>query len=48
MFIVDHRELRLSFNEFHYLKIVPEYSFGLGRKELLPDKDLQRFLGYKK
>ena len=24
-----------------YLKIVPEYSFGLGKKELLPDKDLK-------
>ena len=29
-----------------YLKIAPEYSFGLGKKELLPDKDLKKFLGY--
>ncbi|MBQ4372395.1 MAG: hypothetical protein II803_08255, partial [Firmicutes bacterium] len=37
-----------SYEEFldRYLEIVPDYSFGLGKKELLPDKDLQRFLGY--
>ena len=29
-----------------YLEIVPDYSFGLGKKELLPDKDLREFLGY--
>ncbi len=29
-----------------YLEIVPDYSFGLGKKELLPDKDLKKFLGY--
>ena len=29
-----------------YLKIVPDYSFGLGMEELLPDNDLKRFLGY--
>ena len=29
-----------------YLEIVPDYSFGLGREELLPDNDLKRFLGY--
>ena len=29
-----------------YLEIVPENSFGLGKKELLPDKDLKKFLGY--
>ena len=29
-----------------YLQIVPDYSFGLGREELLPDNDLKRFLGY--
>ena len=29
-----------------YLEIVPEHSFGLGKKELLPDKELKKFLGY--
>ena len=29
-----------------YLEIVPDYSFGLGKKELLPDKELRKFLGY--
>ena len=29
-----------------YLEIVPEYSFGLGKKDLLPDKELKKFLGY--
>ncbi|MBR3538944.1 MAG: hypothetical protein IKN79_07720, partial [Eubacterium sp.] len=29
-----------------YLEIVPEYSFGLGKKELLPDEGLKKFLGY--
>lgn len=37
-----------TYEEFldRYLKIVPDYSFGLGKKELLPDKKLQKFLGY--
>ena len=37
-----------TYEEFldHYLEIVPDYSFGLGRKELLPDEDLKKFLGY--
>ena len=37
-----------TYEEFldRYLEIVPDYSFGLGKKELLPDKDLKRFLGY--
>jgi len=37
-----------TYEEFlnRYLEIVPDYSFGLGKKELLPDKNLQRFLGY--
>ena len=37
-----------TYEEFldRYLKIVPERSFGLGRKELLPDKELKKFLGY--
>ena len=37
-----------TYEEFldRYLTIVPDYSFGLGKKELLPDKDLQKFLGY--
>ncbi|MBR3228320.1 MAG: hypothetical protein IKF68_07230, partial [Erysipelotrichaceae bacterium] len=37
-----------TYEEFldRYLKIVPDYSFGLGKKELLPDKDLKKFLGY--
>ena len=37
-----------TYEEFldRYLKIVPEHSFGLGRKELLPDKELKKFLGY--
>ena len=37
-----------TYEEFldRYLKIVPDYSFGLGKKELLPDKKLKKFLGY--
>ena len=37
-----------TYEEFldRYLEIVPDYSFGLGKKELLPDKELKRFLGY--
>ena len=37
-----------TYEEFlnRYLEIVPDYSFGLGKKELLPDNDLKRFLGY--
>jgi hypothetical protein len=37
-----------TYEEFldRYLEIVPEHSFGLGKKDLLPDKKLQKFLGY--
>jgi hypothetical protein len=37
-----------SYEEFldRYLEIVPDYSFGLGKKELLPNADLKTFLGY--
>jgi hypothetical protein len=37
-----------TYEEFlnRYLEIVPDYSFGLGKKELLPDNDLKKFLGY--
>ena len=37
-----------TYEEFleRYLEIVPGYSFGLGKKDLLPDKDLKKFLGY--
>ena len=37
-----------TYEEFldRYLEIVPEHSFGLGKKELLPNEDLQKFLGY--
>ena len=37
-----------TYEEFldRYLEIVPDYSFGLGKKELLPDRELQKFLGY--
>jgi hypothetical protein len=37
-----------TYEEFldRYLEIVPDYSFGLGKKELLPDKALKEFLGY--
>ncbi len=37
-----------TYEEFlnRYLEIVPDYSFGLGKKELLPDSDLKEFLGY--
>ena len=37
-----------TYEEFldRYLEIVPDYSFGLGKKELLPDKELKEFLGY--
>ena len=38
-----------TYEEFldRYLEIVPGYSFGLGKADLLPDKDLRKFLGYK-
>ena len=37
-----------SYEEFldRYLEIVPDYSFGLGKEELLPNNDLKKFLGY--
>ena len=37
-----------TYEEFldRYLQIVPDYSFGLGKKELLPDNELKKFLGY--
>ena len=37
-----------TYDEFldRYLEIVPDYSFGLGKKDLLPDKALKKFLGY--
>ena len=37
-----------TYEEFldRYLEIIPDYSFGLGKKELLPDRKLQEFLGY--
>ena len=37
-----------TYEEFldRYLEIVPGYAFGLGKKELLPDKKLKKFLGY--
>jgi hypothetical protein len=37
-----------TYEEFldRYLMIVPDYSFGLGKKELLPNKELKEFLGY--
>ena len=37
-----------TYEEFldRYLEIVPGHSFGLGKKELLPDKELKKFLGY--
>jgi hypothetical protein len=37
-----------TYEEFldRYLEIVPDYSFGLGKKELLPNEDLKKFLGY--
>ena len=37
-----------TYEEFldRYLEIVPDYSFGLGKKDLLPDEDLKKFLGY--
>ena len=37
-----------TYEEFldRYLNIVPDYSFGLGKKELLGDNDLKKFLGY--
>ncbi len=37
-----------TYEEFldRYLEIVPGHSFGLGKEELLPDKDLKKFLGY--
>ena len=37
-----------TYEEFldRYLEIVPAYSFGLGKAELLPDEKLKKFLGY--
>jgi hypothetical protein len=37
-----------TYEEFldRYLEIVPPGSFGLGKSDLLPDKDLKKFLGY--
>ena len=37
-----------TYEEFldRYLEIVPAGSFGLGKKELLPDEKLKKFLGY--
>ncbi len=37
-----------TYEEFleRYLEIVPDYSFGLGKEELLPNNDLKKFLGY--
>ena len=37
-----------TYEEFldRYLEIVPGGSFGLGKKDLLPDKNLKKFLGY--
>ena len=37
-----------TYEEFldRYLKIVPDYSFGLGKEDLLPDEELKKFLGY--
>ena len=37
-----------TYEEFldRYLEIVPGHSFGLGKEDLLPDRDLQKFLGY--
>ena len=39
---------KYGYGEFldRYLEIVPEYSFGLGKNDLLPDKELKKFLGY--
>ncbi len=47
-FITPHCFEAKTYEEFldRYLEIVPPYSFGLGKKELLPDKDLKQFLGY--
>jgi len=36
----------MSLNRNLYLKIVPAHSFGLGEKELLPNEELKKFLGY--
>ncbi len=37
-----------TYEEFldRYLEIVPDYSFGLGKNDLLPDSKLKKFLGY--
>ena len=47
-FITPHCFEAKTYEEFldRYLEIVPDYSFGLGKKELLPDKELKKFLGY--
>jgi hypothetical protein len=47
-FITPHCFEAKTYEEFidRYLEIVPGHSFGLGKKELLPDKDLKKFLGY--
>ena len=47
-FITPHCFEAETYEEFldRYLEIVPEYSFGLGKKDLLPDGKLKKFLGY--
>ena len=37
-----------TYEEFldRYLEIVPEYSFGLGKNDLIQNEDLKKFLGY--
>ena len=47
-FITPHCFEAKTYEEFldRYLEIVPDYSFGLGKKELLPNQDLKKFLGY--
>ena len=37
-----------TYEEFldRYLEIVPGHSFGLGKEDLLPNRDLKKFLGY--
>ncbi len=47
-FITPHCFEAKTYEEFldRYLEIVPAHSFGLGKKELLPNGELKKFLGY--
>lgn len=47
-FITPYCFAAKTYSEFldRYLEIVPGFSFGLYKKDLLSNEDLRRFLGY--